>query len=107
MDAGPATGFGRFFRAFGEPFDAKYWNENTPFALIRGGASTAGLKIYLDCGAEDDYGFAKGAREFHNLLEARRIPHEFHIYPGGHDAQYVAEHIDESLQFQSRALGAK
>jgi S-formylglutathione hydrolase FrmB len=107
MDAAPSAGFGRFFSAFGTPFDAKYWNENTPFALIRGGASTANLKIYFDCGAEDDFGFAKGANELHRLLESRKIPHEFHLYPGGHDAQYVAEHIDESLQFQSRALGAK
>lgn len=107
MNSGPASAVSRYFRAFGEPFDVRYWNENTPFALIRGGASTANLKIYFDCGAEDDFGFAKGAREFHTLLEGRKIPHEYHLYPGGHNAEYVAEHIDESLQFQSRALGAK
>ena len=107
MGNGPAAGFGSYFKAFGEPFDSKYWNDNTPFALIRAGASTANLKIYFDCGAEDDFGFAKGAQDLHKLLEARKVPHEFHLYPGGHDAQYVAEHIDESLQFQSRALGAK
>jgi S-formylglutathione hydrolase FrmB len=107
MTEAPSAAFGRAFRAFGEPFDLKFWNENTPFALLRAGASTANLKIYFDCGAQDDFGFADGARQLHQLLLARKVPHEFHIYPGGHDAQYVAEHIDESLEFQSRALGAK
>lgn len=107
MVEAPGAGFDNYFRAFGKPFDFKYWNDNTPFALLRAGASTANLKIYFDCGAEDDFGFARGAQQLHKLLEARQVPHQFHLYPGGHDAQYVAEHIDESLAFQSRALGAK
>ena len=102
--------FGRGFRPFGEPFDAAYWNENTPFALIRAAgavARLAGLKIYFDCGTEDDYGFHEGARGLSKLLGERKVVHESHLYPGGHDAIYVSEHIDESFQFQSRALGAK
>jgi S-formylglutathione hydrolase FrmB len=102
-----ASAIGRSVKAFGEPFDRKYWDEQTPFALVRGGANVSALKIYFDCGASDDFGFANGARSLHQLLEARRVPHEFHLYPGGHDAEYVAEHIDESLEFQSKALGAK
>ena len=102
-----ASAFQRGIKAFGEPFDRKYWDENTPFALVRAGANVGALKIYFDCGSSDDFGFANGARALHQLLEARKVPHEFHLYPGGHDAEYVAEHIDESLEFQSRALGAK
>jgi len=39
------------------------------------------------------------------LLTARGIVHEFHLYPGGHDWDYFAEHLPASFEFQSRAFG--
>jgi S-formylglutathione hydrolase FrmB len=98
--------FGRNFRAFGEPLDGAYWKQNTPFALARSASGLAQLKIYFDCGSRDDYGFDAGAQQLHDLLQQRKIPHEYHLYPGGHNWQYVAEHFDESLAFHSRAFGA-
>jgi enterochelin esterase-like enzyme len=41
------------------------------------------------------------------LLTQRGVPHEAHIYPGGHDWAYVLEHFAASLQAQSKGLGAK
>ena len=41
---------------------------------------------------------------FHDLLVARGIPHEFHLYPGGHDWNYFAQHLPASLEFHSRAF---
>jgi S-formylglutathione hydrolase FrmB len=38
-------------------------------------------------------------------LTARHVEHEAHIYPGGHDWQFVSQHLDASLAFQSQALG--
>jgi S-formylglutathione hydrolase FrmB len=92
--------------AFGTPPDRAFWERNTPFALARSG-HPAVLKIYFDCGSEDGYGFNVGAQQFHEMLASRGIAHEFHIYPGGHDWRYVAEHLSASLQFQSRAFGLK
>lgn len=92
--------------AFGTPFDRAFWERNSPFTLARDDPPPAGLQIYFDCGTEDDYGFNRGAQEFHDLLVSRHIPHEFHLYPGGHDLNYFAEHLPESLEFQSKALGA-
>jgi S-formylglutathione hydrolase FrmB len=91
--------------AFGSPPDAAYWKQNNPFTMVQNGAHPAGLKIYLDCGTEDDYGFDAGAKAFHDLLDSRHIPNEFHLYPGGHDWNYVAEHFPASLEFHSRAFG--
>jgi S-formylglutathione hydrolase FrmB len=91
--------------AFGSPPDAAYWNRNSPFTLVRNGPHPNGLKIYLDCGTEDEYGFNAGAQAFHDLLDARHIPNEFHLYPGGHDWSYVAQHFPASLEFHSRAFG--
>ena len=90
--------------AFGSPPDPAYWDRNTPFALARA-SRFAGLKIYFDCGTEDEYGFNAGAQQFHDLLMARGIPHEFHLYPGGHDWQYFAAHLPASLEFESHAFG--
>jgi putative tributyrin esterase len=91
--------------AFGTPFDRAFWERNSPFTLIRNGPPPTGLQIYFDCGTEDDYGFNRGAQAFHELLVSRHIPHEFHLYPGGHDLSYFAEHLPASLEFQSQALG--
>jgi S-formylglutathione hydrolase FrmB len=88
--------------AFGSPFDPAFWNQNDPVTIART-ANLAGLKVYFDCGSEDDYGFDAGAEALDKLLTSRRIPHEFHLYPGGHNWSYFAEHLPESLAFESRA----
>ena len=87
--------------AFGTPPDAAFWNANSPVVLARS-ASLLGLKIYFDCGDQDDYGFDAGAAALDKILTARKIPHEFHIYPGRHDPAYFAAHIRASLGFHSR-----
>lgn len=92
--------------AFGSPFDPAFWEKNTPFFYAKTFAPV-GLKIYMDCGDRDDYGFDAGTRAMDRLLTSRKIAHEAHIYPGAHDWRYFAEHLDESLEFQSKALGAK
>jgi len=86
---------------FGSPPDPAFWERNSPIALARR-VNLAGLKIYFDCGDRDDYGFEEGAKALDKALTSRRIPHEAHIYPGRHDWQYFAEHLPDSLQFQSR-----
>ncbi len=90
---------------FGQRFDEAFWERNTPFTLARANAPRLhGLKIYFDCGDQDDYGFDQGTRRLDQLLTSLHIPHEAHVYPGRHDAYYVAAHITASLKFQSAAL---
>jgi S-formylglutathione hydrolase FrmB len=90
--------------AFGSPLNERFWKENTPFVFART-ANLQGLKIYFDCGDHDMYGFDAGTRELDRLLSARHVSHEAHIYPGGHNWQFVAEHLDQSLLFVSQAFG--
>lgn len=101
--AGPFLG--RLTAAFGAPADPAYWKAQSPFALARQQAGPARLKIYFDCGTEDEYGFHVGARALHELLQSRKVAHEFHLYAGGHGWLYVAIHLQDSLEFISRALG--
>jgi S-formylglutathione hydrolase FrmB len=86
---------------FGSPPDPAFWDRNSPLTLARS-ANLAGMKIYFDCGDQDDFGFETGATALDKLLTARHIPHQAHIYPGRHDWQYFAEHLPASLQFHSR-----
>jgi S-formylglutathione hydrolase FrmB len=88
---------------FGSPPDPVFWDRNSPLALART-ANLAGLKIYFDCGDQDDYGFETGAAALDKILSSRHVAHEFHIYPGRHDAAYFGEHISASLTFASQSF---
>ena len=90
--------------AFGSPPDPAFWAKNSPLTLART-ARLAGMKIYFDCGRQDGYGFYRGAEALNRILTARRIPHEFHLYPGRHDWIYFAAHLPALLRFESNAFG--
>ena len=90
-----------FGGVFGNPLDPAFWQQNSPLTLAHS-ANLAGLKIYFDCGAQDDYHFELGATALDKILTARHIPHEFHLYPGVHDYTYFAAHIPASLSFASK-----
>ena len=94
-----------FGRVFGWPIDREFWNRNNPLTLARAAPDLKQMKIYFDCGTEDDYGFDAGARRLDEILKSRGVPHEFHLYPGRHDWTYFAAHLPASLEFESRAFG--
>lgn len=90
--------------AFGRPIDTDFWKKESPFVFARK-QDLSGLKIYFDCGDRDDFGFETGAESLHRILATRKVPHEYHIYPGGHDWSYFSEHLPASLEFDSKAFG--
>jgi S-formylglutathione hydrolase FrmB len=90
---------------FGDPVDIRHWNENNPLQLAHAKpAQIRGQKIYFNCGAQDEYGFAEGAKALDKQLSREKIPHEFHLYPGGHDANYFLSHLGETIEFHWRAF---
>ncbi len=95
-----------FGKVFGAPFDREFWDRNDPLRIAREAPGLARLKIYFDCGSEDDYGFEAGARLLDEELTARGIAHEYHQYPGRHNVLYFASHFEASLEFHSGAFGA-
>ena len=94
---------------FGKPFDPAFFEMNSPFHLARTAPAAAlrHMTIYFDCGAQDRFGFDAGTFEMDKLLTERGVAHESHIYPGGHDGEFVMQHLAASLEAQSRGLGAK
>lgn len=93
---------------FGTPFDRAFFDRNNVFYFARTdpAASLKRMKIYFNVGNNDDYGFEQGAQQLHKLLDKRGIPHEFHIYPGRHDGQFIIRHFGNVMQFQWKAIGA-
>jgi enterochelin esterase family protein len=92
---------------FGDPVDGPHWNQNSPFVLAkqnRAQIRKAGLSIYFSCGREDEFGFEKGATELDRQLTKEGNPHEFHLYPGNHGAEYFLAHLGETLKFHSRVF---
>lgn len=94
---------------FGDPVDAAYYRRNSPFTFARSQPAAAlnRLAIYFDVGRNDGYGFDTGNIEMDKLLSSRGVKHEFHVFPGGHDWSYAMQHFGASLEWHSRALGAK
>lgn len=92
---------------FGNPIEVRHWRANNPFDLARKNRTQIqGQAIYFNCGSEDEYGFAAGATKLDNELRGERIKHEFHLYPGGHDAEYFLSHLADTMEFHSRAFPA-
>jgi S-formylglutathione hydrolase FrmB len=93
-----------FDRVFGINQDMTYWDENNPLNLIKNTSRLQGLKIYVDCGTEDDYGFNVGLKTFDDLLTKAGYPHEAHLYPGRHGWDYEKQH---TAQFHWNAFNSK
>lgn len=101
------TGLASFLGpAFGRPLDEAFWKANSPFVFARTG-NLMGLKIYFDCGDQDDFGFDAGTRTLDKLLTTRHVAHTEHIYPGHHNWQFVAAHLEDSLKVVSSAFSEK
>jgi S-formylglutathione hydrolase FrmB len=88
-----------FDHIFGIKQDMTYWDANNPLLLARDTARLQGMKIYVDCGAQDDYGFNVGLKAFDDMLTKSAYPHEAHVYPGRHGWDYAKQHTGESLAF--------
>lgn len=92
---------------FGDPIDRSFWDLNSPYVLARkNAAALMRTKIYFDCGTEDSYGFYRGASELNETLDSLKIPHEFHLYPGGHSVRYLLAHRDASFEFHWREFSS-
>jgi enterochelin esterase-like enzyme len=63
------------------------------------------VAIWIDVGDEDVW--LPRAEELHQTLTARRILHEWHIFPGDHWGPYWAEHIPDYLRFYDKSLKAR
>lgn len=93
---------------YGWPIDAKHWKEWNPLeqAATLPVETLKQLAIYFDCGNQDRFGFNATNEQLHQLLEERKVPHEWFLRDGGHGRDYFSEYVGESLQFHGRRFAA-
>ena len=90
---------------FGNPIDFAHWKQNNPFVLARKNEVQIKTQaIYINCGDQDEYGFAVGASQMHKQLLNEGVRHEFHLYPGRHSADYFLSYLGETIQFHWNAF---
>jgi S-formylglutathione hydrolase FrmB len=109
VSGGPGSPGSLMGDVFGSPFSRAYFERNNVFyfAKSNSAASLKRMKIYFNVGNNDDYGFEAGAQQLDKLLNSRGVPHEFHIYPGGHSPQFVIRYFGDVIEWQWGAIGAK
>jgi S-formylglutathione hydrolase FrmB len=105
----PAQGAGRrhmraFHGAFGNPIDEGLWNANDPLRGARRADPDNVPALYLDCGAQDRYGLARGHRALGRTLKERGVAHTLELPPGDHGYEFVRGRLRQSLGFLARAL---
>jgi S-formylglutathione hydrolase FrmB len=104
-DAGPLSRL--LGGVFGNPINVPHWRANSPLDLARQNRAQIKFQsIYINCGAQDEYGFAEGADKLHRQLVAEGIRHEYHLYPGGHSAEYFLSHLGETIEFHWHTFAA-
>ena len=85
--------------------DSKTRAENDIFKMVREMPSDK-IKslpfIYLDCGTEDM--LYQSSRDFANLLQEKKIPHEFRELPGAHNWMFWDSQIQEFLQLSEKFI---
>lgn len=78
---------------------AERWRDHDPIHLA-GSLEPGRLAIYFDCGTLDEFKFHNHNQYLAEILQARGIPHEFHLIEGGrHDGEFWRSRIDDSLRF--------
>ena len=75
--------------------DIKIWLDSIPHGSLP--------RIYMDLGDRDRPQISKSAIWFEELLTEKRIPHEWHLYPGYHEEAYWEDHIEEYLHWYTQA----
>jgi enterochelin esterase-like enzyme len=68
-----------------------------PIQLAGGLRPTDGLRIYLDCGQEDD--LCGLVDDLHYALAGGGIEHVYYVRPGGHNGDYWRAHLAEYIGF--------
>jgi S-formylglutathione hydrolase FrmB len=91
-------------KVFGDPVDPALWTSSDPLAWAEKVDPKSAPALYFDCGSEDRLGFFAGNNELDRRLTARKIPHEFALYPGNHGYEYVRSVLEKSLRFIARNL---
>jgi enterochelin esterase-like enzyme len=57
------------------------------------------IKVYLDCGDQDDFKFYEGSEKLYSILKTKGVSVEYHLNKGKHDGEYWKSMLDNYLLF--------
>ena len=89
-------------KIFGDPPDEDYFRGANPVFLVEQNLAAikkSGIKIYFDCGEQDQLGFQDSNKAFDAKLTKLGLAHEFHLFPGSHGWQYMVSVAEYSYTF--------
>ncbi len=85
--------------------DPEMWKSHDPVVLAAS-LPPGRLALRIDCGEQDDFGFNNHARHLHDVLQERKIEHEYLRTHGRHDFRYWKARLPEMLSFFGRSLAS-
>ncbi|MDP6928972.1 MAG: alpha/beta hydrolase-fold protein [Planctomycetota bacterium] len=93
-----------FDEVLGNPIEPEKWMKEIPSAMLTKMkvGKLKGLRIFLDAGTDDRYGFAPLNIAFHEQLQEKKIAHSWELIEGGGHAwadRRFPERVARSLQF--------
>jgi len=83
--------------------DIETWRAYDPSVLVEK-LAPGQLKLYLDCGTEDDFALHNGMQYLHDLLLDHHIDHAYYIGPGKHDFVFWSQRLPKSLAFMQQSV---
>lgn len=94
---------------FGSPIQEEKWRAENVLAIVDelDPKELGGLKLYLDCGDQDRYGFQAPNEELHGMLEDKDVAHTWRLVEGGNHgwrSGYNQKALPFSLAFVAQAL---
>jgi S-formylglutathione hydrolase FrmB len=84
--------------------DFSYWDVNNPLELAKDPVKLQGMKVYFDCGTEDNFGFYVGHKALDELFTKMKYSHTAGLYPGPHGWNFAKDHMQDSLLFHWHAF---
>ena len=98
----------RWKPVYGWPIDADHWKKWNPLELAETlpAESLGKLAIYFDCGKSDRYGFDQTNAQLHEILEKRKVAHEWTLRDGGHGHAYFEEYVGQTFLFHGKLFDA-
>lgn len=92
-------------KIFGAPADIEFFKANNPLYLAKANASRVKrLKVYIDIGEQDEYGFQPGNNLLSQVLKEAGIQHEYALVTGGHGWTFLVSRGREALLFDWSVL---
>lgn len=107
---GAAKRFG-FSDVFGDPIDKDKWAATNPLGIAKrlDPKSVVDLRIYFDAGTDDRYQFGVSNKALHEVLEEKKIAHQWTLVTGGGHAWgsgFKEASLVASLQFVGNGFAA-